>query len=125
MVFPVSNLFFFYDQIACQLSREGGLQSVEVHGMLTLRISDESCALARIQLENKDPRQFQFNQHPNIDKELFRSSGMIGLKAPGKPFPVNADVGVLKWRLQGTDESLIPLAVTFWVRTLQILEEMV
>ncbi|OQR68915.1 coatomer subunit delta-like [Tropilaelaps mercedesae] len=103
------------EKIACQLLREGGLQSLEVHGMLTLRISDESCALVRIQMENKDTRQFQFNQHPNIDKDLFRNSGIIGLKAQGKPFPVNADVGVLKWRLQSTDESLIPLAVSFWV----------
>ncbi|XP_022648612.1 coatomer subunit delta-like [Varroa destructor] len=103
------------EKIACQLLREGGLQSLEIHGMLTLRISDENCALVRIQMENKDPRQFQFNQHPNIDKDLFRNSGTIGLKAQGKFFPVNADVGVLKWRLQSNDESLVPLAISFWV----------
>ncbi|OQR70396.1 coatomer subunit delta-like [Tropilaelaps mercedesae] len=59
------------EAIACQLLREGGLQSLGVHGMLTLRISDESYTLVRIQMENKDTRQFQFIQHPNIDKDLF------------------------------------------------------
>ena len=84
--------------------------------MLTLRISEESVALVRIQMENKDPRNFQFNQHPNIDKELFRQAGCIGLKTAGRAFPTNVDVGVLKWRLQSTDESLVPLTVNTWVR---------
>lgn len=38
----------------------------------------------------------------------------IGLKHPAKPFPLNTDVGVLKWRLQGTDESLVPLLINCW-----------
>lgn len=47
--------------------------------------------------------------HPNVDKKLFTSESVIGLKNPEKSFPLNNDVGVLKWRLQTTDESLIPL----------------
>lgn len=83
--------------------------------MLTLRIFEESVAFVKIQMENKDTRNFQFNQHPNIDKELFRQAGCIGLKTAGKAFPVNADVGVLKWRLQSTDETMVPLTVNTWV----------
>lgn len=47
--------------------------------------------------------------HPNVDKKLFTTESLIGLKNPEKSFPLNNDVGVLKWRLQTTDESLIPL----------------
>lgn len=47
--------------------------------------------------------------HPNVDKKLFTAESVIGLKNPEKSFPLNNDVGVLKWRLQTTDESLIPL----------------
>lgn len=47
--------------------------------------------------------------HPNVDKKLFTADSVIGLKNPEKSFPLNNDVGVLKWRLQTTDESLIPL----------------
>jgi len=45
-----------------------------------------------------------------VDKELLRAKGQIGLKNPAKPFPLNTDVGVLKWRFQTTDESFIPLS---------------
>lgn len=50
--------------------------------------------------------------HPNVDKKLFTSDSVIGLKNPEKSFPLNNDVGVLKWRLQTTDEALIPLTST-------------
>ena len=47
--------------------------------------------------------------HPNVDKKLFSSESLIGLKNAEKSFPLNNDIGVLKWRLQTTDESFIPL----------------
>ena len=48
--------------------------------------------------------------HPNVDKALFASQSLIGMKNPAKPFPLNNDVGVLKWRLKSQDESLMPLS---------------
>lgn len=54
-------------------------------------------------------RWLPFQTHPNVDKKLFMSESVIGLKNPDKSFPINSDVGVLKWRLQTTEESLIPL----------------
>lgn len=44
-----------------------------------------------------------------MDKKLFTAESQIGLKNPEKSFPINSDVGVLKWRLQTTEESFIPL----------------
>jgi len=44
-----------------------------------------------------------------VDKKLFTAESVIGLKNPDKSFPLKTDVGVLKWRLQTTEESLIPL----------------
>lgn len=44
-----------------------------------------------------------------MDKKLFNQESVLGLKQSGKAFPLNADIGVLKWRLQTTDESLMPL----------------
>jgi hypothetical protein len=52
--------------------------------------------------------------HPNIDKDLFRTKSQIGLKNPAKPFPLNTDVGVLKWRYTTQDESAIPLTSTLF-----------
>ena len=55
--------------------------------------------------------------HPNVDKKLFLATSQVGLKNPDKPFPLNQEVGVLKWRLQTQDEALIPLSSEWcWVR---------
>ena len=44
--------------------------------------------------------------HPNVDKALWNSEGLLGLK---QLFPLQQKVGVLNWRMQTTDESLMPL----------------
>lgn len=77
---------------------------------MTLHISDEKWGRIRVQLENRDTRGVQVQTHPNVDKELFRTRGQIGLKIPTKPFPLNTDVGVLKWRLQAQDETALPIS---------------
>lgn len=83
---------------------------MELHGLVTLHVSDEKWGCIRVQLENKDTRGVQLQTHPNVDKELFRAKSQIGLKNPSKPFPLNTDVGVLKWRLQAQDESALPIS---------------
>jgi len=60
-------------------------------------------------VENRDSRGIQIQTHPNVDKELFRTKQHIALKNATKPFPLNTDVGVLKWRFQTQDENMIPL----------------
>ena len=60
-------------------------------------------------MENRDSRGIQIKTHPNVDKELFRTKQHIALKNATKPFPLNTDVGVLKWRFQTQDENMIPL----------------
>lgn len=102
------------DKIVVRVGRDGGLQAFELSGLLTLRISDEKYGRIRIQLENGDQRGIQLQTHPNVDKELFKGKGQIGLKNPAKPFPLNTDVGVLKWRYQTQDESAIPLTINCW-----------
>lgn len=44
-----------------------------------------------------------------MDKKLFNSSSCIALKNQEKSFPMNTDVGVLKWRFQTQDEDMMPL----------------
>lgn len=97
------------DKINLRIGREGGLQSFELFGLLTLKVADEKYGKIKIQLENNANKAIQLQTHPNVDKELFKSASIIGLKNPTKPFPINTDVGVLKWRYQTQDESAIPL----------------
>lgn len=101
------------DKLTVRLGRDGGLQSFELSGLLTLRIADEKYGKIKIMLENNDQRGIQLQTHPNIDKELFKTKSQIGLKNPTKPFPMNTDVGVLKWRFQTQDETAVPLTSKF------------
>lgn len=97
------------DKMNLRIGREGGLQLFELFGLLTLKVADEKYGKIKVQLENNVNKSIQLQTHPNVDKELFRSANQIGLKNPTKPFPINTDVGVLKWRYQTQDETAIPL----------------
>merc|ERR1719251_127452 len=102
------------EKILLTAGRDGGLQSMELVGMLTLRVSEDNVGRVRLALENTENKAIQLQTHPNIDKDLFRTRCVIGLKNPAKPFPMNTGVGVLKLRLQTTDESCIPLSINCW-----------
>lgn len=102
------------DKVVIRVGRDGGLQTFELSGLLSLRISNEKYGRIKVLLDNADQRGIQLQTHPNVDKELFRSANQIGLKNPAKPFPLNTDVGVLKWRYQTQDESAVPLTINCW-----------
>ncbi|XP_011703527.1 PREDICTED: coatomer subunit delta [Wasmannia auropunctata] len=102
------------ERLNVRVGRDGGLQNFELHGLVTLHISDEKWGRIRVQVENGDTRGIQLQTHPNVDKELFRAHGQIGLKVPTKPFPLNTDVGVLKWRFQAQDETALPISINCW-----------
>ncbi|XP_014206550.1 coatomer subunit delta [Copidosoma floridanum] len=102
------------EKLNVRISRDGGVQNFELHGLVTLNISDEKWGRIRVQLDNKDTRGMQLQTHPNVDKELFRTKGQVGLKIPSKPFPLKTDVGVLKWRLQAQDETALPISINCW-----------
>lgn len=59
-----------------------------------------------------------FKTHPNMNKELFSNENILGLKDPNRPFPTGQSgdaggVGLLKWRMQSQDESMVPLQSGF------------
>ncbi|XP_057658083.1 coatomer subunit delta [Diorhabda carinulata] len=102
------------EKLIVRLGRDGGVQQFEILGLATLHIGDERWGRIRVQLDNQNTHGVQLQTHPNVDKELFKLRSQIGLKQPAKPFPLNTDVGVLKWRLQSTDDALIPLLINCW-----------
>ncbi|KAJ6648607.1 Coatomer subunit delta [Pseudolycoriella hygida] len=102
------------DKVVVRIDRDGSLQAFELSGLLTLRIADEKLARIKVEIQNNDSKGIQLQTHPNVDKELFKTRGLIGLKNSAKPFPLNTDVGVLKWRWQTQDESSVPLTINCW-----------
>ncbi|KAI5638280.1 adaptor complexes medium subunit family domain-containing protein [Phthorimaea operculella] len=104
----------FEERLNLTAGRDGDIQNFELSGLLTLRISNELFGRILVHVDNKDPRPLQLQTHPNVDKEQFRSTGVIGLKQPQRPFPMNSDVGVLKWRLAAAPDDKAPLSVNCW-----------
>eukprot|EP00099_Drosophila_melanogaster_P024070 NP_652012.1 coat protein (coatomer) delta, isoform A [Drosophila melanogaster] len=102
------------DKLVVRLGRDGGVQQFENSGLLTLRITDEAYGRILLKLSPNHTQGLQLQTHPNVDKELFKSRTTIGLKNLGKPFPLNTDVGVLKWRFVSQDESAVPLTINCW-----------
>ncbi|KAF3992149.1 hypothetical protein FT663_01284 [Candidozyma haemuli var. vulneris] len=105
------------EKITADISREGSVVTSEVKGDLQLRINDPSLAKAKILLKTGSGQTFQYKTHPNVDRALFNSQSVIGLKDKAKSFPSNdQSLGVLRWRASdNSGDNLVPLLVTAWV----------
>lgn len=114
-------LILIKETVNAEITRDGTISSSELKGVLELRVSDRSLAHATLALDEKvdvKDRALQFKTHPNIDKNSFLSSKVIGLRDKDKAFPSNdQSLGVLRWRKVGSsdDKSLVPLEVSTWV----------
>jgi hypothetical protein len=110
---PLSVHLAVRERISLELSRDGGLNSLELKGELDLRISDSSASKIVLNLGHSDAfnsSELQFKTHPNVDKKPFAESKRIGLRDPKRDFPVGQGLGVLKWRLATKDETVVPLS---------------
>lgn len=103
------------EKISASINREGGIQgTVELNGSLMLKINDPACTRVSVALRNAADSGTAFKTHPNVDKNAWASNGVIALKDPARPYPVNQPLGVLRWRGASTNESSLPLSVTCW-----------
>jgi len=103
------------EKISVTLNRDGGVESMEVKGDLMLRVlnAEKGAIQVAVKIPNASAA-FQLRTHPNIDKALFSSQNVLGLKDTSRSFPVGNPLGILRWRLQSKDESMIPLMVNCW-----------
>jgi hypothetical protein len=53
-----------------------------------MTILDEEQAKVRVKLERDDER-VMWQTHPQVNKTVFNSESIVGLKNPDKPFPVS------------------------------------
>ncbi|KAI8472701.1 MAG: delta-cop [Monoraphidium minutum] len=102
------------EKLSCVLNKQGGVESLEVQGTLSLVVASEPDAYIRAKVRQGPNVGYQFKTHPNIDKAAYNSEGLLGLKDPARPFPTGTELGVLKWRFQSRDESLVPLTINAW-----------
>ncbi|KAL6010337.1 hypothetical protein ACLOJK_000768 [Asimina triloba] len=109
------------------LNQDDGLIQVQLTGLIDVTSKENSCdktvryrALSgSVSIETGSNSGVLFKTHPNINKELFSNENILGLKDPNRPFPTGqaseaAGVGLLKWRMQSMDESLVPITINCW-----------
>jgi hypothetical protein len=98
------------------MNREGGIESCDLKGTLTLTANTEAGSVAAITVNKaamlaKCSTGWNFATHPKVDKKGYESKGVIGLKG-GKGLPLNRPVGVLKWSYSG--EDVAPISINCW-----------
>ncbi|KJH41857.1 adaptor complexe medium subunit family protein [Dictyocaulus viviparus] len=102
------------EKMTATVSRDGGLQGAEILGVVSLSVAASEFNTVAIQMHNKAPGGAQLQVHPNLDKKDWQTSAMLKLKSANKPFPVNNDVGVLKWKMVLIEEEQLPIALNCW-----------
>jgi coatomer subunit delta len=102
------------EKLSVVMNKEGGLQQMEVQGILELLCTHADAACIQVALKSGTNTGFQFKTHPLVDKGLYSSQQRLGVKDPSRPFPVNVPQGALKWRFQTTDEAQVPISVNCW-----------
>lgn len=102
------------EKLNVHLSKDGGLESMEVQGTMMMEIQNEDDAFVKVKIDTGANEGYQFKTHPNIDKQLHANEGILGLKDPNRPFPCGSALGILKWRFQSRDESKVPIIINCW-----------
>jgi hypothetical protein len=102
------------EKLQVVLNKDGGLETMEVQGTMSLQVQREEDACLRVIISTGANPGYQFKTHPNIDKSQYNNENVLGLKDPSRPFPTGSPLGILKWRMQSKDESLVPLSINCW-----------
>ncbi|CAA0400732.1 Coatomer subunit delta [Arabidopsis thaliana] len=105
------------EKLNVALRRDGGLSSFDMQGTLSLQILNQEDGFVQVQIATGENPEILFKTHPNINRDMFNNENILGLKRPDQPFPTGQGgdgVGLLRWRMQRADESMVPLTINCW-----------
>lgn len=102
------------EKINARVSRDGGLESGEVQATVSLSVASPDLNSISIQMSNTSVAGTQLQVHPNLDKKEWQTSSILKVKPNGKPYPVNTDVGILKWKMALSEEEQLPISLNCW-----------
>lgn len=104
------------ETLTAKANRDGGIESMELKGDLTLLISDREQGKVKVlcDLESAVPG-VQMKTHPNVDKAQWANGSTIALRDPSKSFPIDTSIGVVRWSLKTLPSGFeLPVTVTCW-----------
>ncbi|KQK10441.1 coatomer subunit delta-3 [Brachypodium distachyon] len=103
------------EKLSATLKRDGGVSNFEIQGTLSLQVLSDADGFIQLQIENQDLPGLSFKTHPNINRDLFNGQKIVGASDPNRAFPSGQnETALVKWRIQGLDESSLPLTVNCW-----------
>ena len=100
------------EKLTVNCDRDGGLQSMEINGTMTLCVNEPASGQLRLMLDY--PPQINGKTHPNVDKGEFSKSNTIQRRDPSRGFPTNQSLSLLKYKLNTQDDKLMPINITCW-----------
>ncbi|CAO0796402.1 unnamed protein product [Mucor circinelloides] len=102
------------ERVSMTANRDGDLDQLDIRGVLTLRIADPSSAQICFKIQANDDSAIQFKTHPNVDKSSFKQERSIQMRDLNRPFPVNQNLEVVRWKFTSQDDTDVPLTVNCW-----------
>lgn len=105
------------EKINVSMNRDGGVESAEVKGTLTLTANTDHGANVKLTvnkslLASQCTDNWTFATHPKIHKPTYEKSGVIGLKDASKNFPLARPIAVLRWTYASPDAA--PITINCW-----------
>ncbi|KAI9246502.1 hypothetical protein BDA99DRAFT_527051 [Phascolomyces articulosus] len=102
------------ERVSLAANRDGGLEQMEVRGVLTLRVGDNANARVRLSLQAADDPAINFKTHPNVDKNVFKNEKAVQMRDTARAFPINQNLEVVRWKFATRDETAVPLTINCW-----------
>lgn len=105
------------EKINVEMNRDGGVESAELKGTLTLTANTDHGSHIRVTvnkqiLAKQCTNNWTFATHPKIHKPTYEKTGVIGLKDASKGFPLSRPIAVLRWTYNSPDAA--PLTLNCW-----------
>ncbi|KAL6531612.1 hypothetical protein OROMI_027975 [Orobanche minor] len=101
------------EKLHVTLKQDGGIRNFDLHGILSLHLLNEDDGFVQVQIETGNTPGILFRTHPDVNKELFSNEHILGYRDPSGSFSVG-QTGLVRWRMQSVDESLVPLSISCW-----------
>uniref|UniRef100_A0A914XTW7 Coatomer subunit delta n=1 Tax=Panagrolaimus superbus TaxID=310955 RepID=A0A914XTW7_9BILA len=99
------------EKLNASVSRNGGIESAEILGNVSLNLTESEFNTVTLKMKCKQVVGTQIQIHPNLDKQVWQKESRLQLKSIQKPYPLNTDVGLVKWRNVLNEEEQLPLTL--------------
>lgn len=97
------------EKLNASVSRNGGIENAEILGNVSLNLTESEFSTVTLKMKCNQIAGTQIQVHPNMDKAIWQKESRLKLKSLQKPYPLNTDVGLVKWRNVLNDEEQLPL----------------